>query len=355
MLMGCGPPWTPRPRMPSNGAMSSWAAEVSFPASSHRKPKRTSSTPARTSAGAYRWNEAAQSWIPITDWLGPNDMGLLGIDALALDPSAPGRVYMLAGTDYWNQGKTMILAFRRLRRNVRHHQRHRPVQDPWERLWAAKRRTARRGSRISPRVLFCGTRSNGLWKSADRGSTWAQVASFTKPASGDGVGFVLFDKTRAAGGPTQRIFAGTLNTGGNLFVSDDAGNTWQAIALPALSKQVMPQRAVLTPKGRYLYMTVANGSGPGFGNGTTISRGALLRYDTDAKTWENISPREFPRRSAQSGTARADPIRTPTWAASAASPWTPRIRTASSRRRSTPWKPQIWEFPASRPGATRCS
>src|SRR5689334_10004826 len=65
---------------------------------------------ARTDVGgAYRWNEASQGWIPITDWLGPNDMGLLGIDGLAIDPSTPGRLYMLAGTDYWNQGKTMIL------------------------------------------------------------------------------------------------------------------------------------------------------------------------------------------------------------------------------------------------------
>lgn len=245
---------------------------------------------ARTDVGgAYRWNEATQSWICITDWLGPNDMGLLGIDALALDPSTPGRLYMLAGTDYWNQGKTMIL------RSEDYGETFDTVNVTAQFKTHGNGYGRQNGERLAvdpnqPNVLFCGTRGNGLWKSENRGSTWAQVASFTKPASGEGVGFVLFDKTRVTGGVTQRIFAGSLNTGANLFVSDDAGKTWQTIALPTLSKQLMPQRAVLTPKGRYLYVTMANGSGPGFGSGTTISRGALLRYDTEAKSWENISP-----------------------------------------------------------------
>jgi photosystem II stability/assembly factor-like uncharacterized protein len=245
---------------------------------------------ARTDVGgAYRWNESTQAWVCITDWLGPNDMGLLGIDGLALDPSTPGRVYMLAGTEYWNQGKTMIL------RSSDYGETFDTVNVTAQFKTHGNGYGRQNGERLAvdpnqPDVLLCGTRANGLWKSTDRGATWAQVASFAKPAAGDGIGFVLFDKTRVAGGATQRIFAGTLNTGSNLFLSDDAGKTWQAIPLPELTKQVMPQRAVLTPKGRYLYVSVANGSGPGFGSGTTISRGALLRYDTDAKTWENISP-----------------------------------------------------------------
>jgi photosystem II stability/assembly factor-like uncharacterized protein len=245
---------------------------------------------ARTDVGgAYRWKEETKEWLPITDWLGPNDMGLLGIDALALDPSTPGRLYMLAGTDYWNQGKTMIM------RSSDYGETFDTVNVTAQFKTHGNGYGRQNGERLAvdpnnPQILFCGTRKNGLWKSANQGATWTQVASFPVPAAGDGVGFVIFDKTRVTGGTTQRLFAGSLTTGANLFQSDDAGATWQTIALPELTKQVMPQRAVLSPKGRYLYVTVSNGSGPGFGSGATISRGAVLRYDASEKTWKNISP-----------------------------------------------------------------
>ena len=40
-------------------------------------------------------------------------------------------------------------------------------------------------------------------------------------------------------------------------------------------------------------MTTGNGACPGFGSNTTISRGALLKYDTRLKTWTNISPENW--------------------------------------------------------------
>ena len=63
---------------------------------------------ARTDVGgAYRWNEAVQKWIPLTDWLGPADNNLLGIESIGLDPSDPQRVYLAAGT--YRQGRAAIL------------------------------------------------------------------------------------------------------------------------------------------------------------------------------------------------------------------------------------------------------
>jgi len=245
---------------------------------------------ARTDVGgAYRWNEADQSWIPLNDWLDPNNNGIFGIEALAIDPSNPNRLYMLAGTEYWNDGKTMIL-------------RSDDYGDTFDTINVTAMFKAhgngygrQNGERLAvdpnnPDILFCGTRKHGLWKSTDRGSTWSQISSVKAPSSNEGICFVLFDKNRSSGGVTQRIYIGMSVTGDNLYVSDDAGSSWDLIALPTLSKAVMPQRAVLTPGGRYLYLTTANGAGPGFGNNTTITRGALLRYDTKEKSWKDISP-----------------------------------------------------------------
>lgn len=47
--------------------------------------------------GAYRWNPADGTWIPITDMLGPADSSFLGIESLAADPKDPNKVYMAVG------------------------------------------------------------------------------------------------------------------------------------------------------------------------------------------------------------------------------------------------------------------
>jgi xyloglucan-specific exo-beta-1,4-glucanase len=248
---------------------------------------------ARTDVGgAYRFREADKSWVPLNDWLGADCNGLYGIEALALDPGNPGRAYMLAGTDYWNDGKTMIL-------RSNDYGAHFDTINVTVKFKANGNGYGRQcGERlavdpINPDILFCGTRKNGLWKSSDRGSTWSAVSGVPAPANAEGIGFVLFDKNKSSGGAAKRIYVSLLTTGNNLFVTDDGGSTWNPIALPTLSKQVMPQRAVLTPGGGILYLTTANGAGPGFGSSTTISRGALLKYDTHAKAWTNISPENW--------------------------------------------------------------
>lgn len=248
---------------------------------------------ARTDVGgAYRWNEVDGSWIPLNDWLDDKNNGLYGIEAFALDPSFPNRLYMLAGTEYWNDGKTMILrsddygaTFDTIN-----------VTDKFKAHGNGFGR--QNGERLAvdpnnPDILFCGTRKDGLWKSNNRGSTWSRISTLSAPLNSEGICFVLFDKNHTSGGITQRIYIGMSITGDNIYVSNDAGSSWNPIPLPALSKPVMPQRALLTPGGKFLYVTTANGAGPGFGNNSTISRGALLKYDTQAKTWQNISPENW--------------------------------------------------------------
>lgn len=48
--------------------------------------------------GAYRWDGHRARWIPLTDHLGWDDWNLLGIEALAVDPAHPDRLYLACGT-----------------------------------------------------------------------------------------------------------------------------------------------------------------------------------------------------------------------------------------------------------------
>jgi hypothetical protein len=65
---------------------------------------------ARTDVGgAYRWDDASKVWVSMMDWVDATERGLLGVEAIAVDPQAAGVVYMVAGTSYWNDGRSAFL------------------------------------------------------------------------------------------------------------------------------------------------------------------------------------------------------------------------------------------------------
>jgi len=292
---------------------------------------------ARTDVGgAYRWNEAGKSWVPITDWLTPELTDLFGVDAIALDPQNSSRVYMFAGTGYWNQdrSKTMIL------RSDNYGETFDTINVTDQFKTNGNGMGRQNGERLAvdpnnPNVLFCGTRNDGLWKSINRGTTWTKVESAPTLRNDLGICLVLFDPNRTAGGVTTRIYIGLSRDSDNFYVSNDAGATWESVPIvTGRSRTVMPQRAVLTPGGKYLYVATAAYAGP-HGNGA--SRGALMRYDTDAKTWANISPENL----------LDDPTGDGGWGAYLGGVGGVSISAADSNfivaSTINGWKPQIWE------------
>lgn len=94
-------------------------------------------------------------------------------------------------------------------------------------------------------ILYFAARSgNGLWRSTDGGASFSKVTSFTgvgtyragpasDPYNGDiqGMTFVTFDETSARlNSSTSRIFVGTADKTASIYVSNDAGVTWSAVA-----------------------------------------------------------------------------------------------------------------------------
>ncbi len=251
-------------------------------------PKEKNLLYARTDVGGiYRYDFSSKTWIPLMDFISENDKGLYGTEAFALDPTDPKRIYVLAGTGYFSNGNTAVL-------------RSTDYGSTWdtsyvEMLAHGNGMGRQTGEKLvvdpnKPNILFCGSRSKGLYKSTDYGKTWTsayEVALSTAVKSDlnnvNGISFVMFDESQGknADGSTKTIYIGISQKTENLQVSKDGGATWNTVAGgPA---NLMPHRAKIV--GGDMYITYADGPGP-----HTVNSGAVYKYNTKSGTWTNITP-----------------------------------------------------------------
>ncbi len=256
--------------------------------------------------GAYRWDTAAHRWQPIMDWVSYKDLNLMGVESIAVDPSDANRVYLACGT-YTNE-RTPNGAVLRSDDQGKTFQR---TDVPFK--FGGNEDGRGNGERLAVdphdgRILYLGTRHNGLWKSVDRGVTWSRVSGFSDveeavpptpaavpgetpeqhyrrlPVRGDGIVFVKYaEGAGSAGKPTQTIYVGVSLTGrANLFVSHDAGASWAAVA--GAPSQYRPERAALASDGS---MYVAYGTAPG---PSRMKNGGVWKLNTRDGAWTDITP-----------------------------------------------------------------
>ncbi len=240
---------------------------------------------ARTDVGgAYRYDPKQRSWIPLTDFLGPKESNFMGIESLAVDPADADRVYMAVGmyTASWagngafmrsedrgNTWEIFPVSFKMGGNELSRSDGERLAVDPHQ-----------------PRVLYFGSRRNGLFRSDDAAATWRKVESFPvreDPEKGLGLAIVLFDPSSGRpGAETPTIYVGS-QTDGKLYHSTDAGRSWAAIpGQPATG--FLPRRAAVDPEGT-LYVTYALGDSP-----YALTNGAVYRYDPKPGAWTDITP-----------------------------------------------------------------
>ncbi len=197
---------------------------------------------ARTDVGgAYRWDAAAAHWVPLTDWIGAKDHNLMGIDSLALDPADPDWLYLAAGTYTVPQAGNAAI----LRSHDRGHSFQR-VDLPFPLGGNELGRGNGERLAVDPNdggILFLGSRTAGLWRSADHAAHWSRVDSFPAVATSlaatainswrrqsIGIVFVVFDPANGKQGqPTPLLYAGVSTRQTSLYRSSDGGAHWSAV------------------------------------------------------------------------------------------------------------------------------
>ncbi len=245
--------------------------------------------------GAYRWNPADSSWVPLLDFVGWDDWGKLGVDALATDPVDPNRVYAAVGmyTNEWDPNNGYIM------RSTDRGNTWQETQLPFKVGGNMPGRSIGERLTIDPNnnsILFFGARSgNGLWKSTDYGITWTKVSSFPNPGTyvqdpsnsyqSDivGLAWITFDpRTGTPGNATQTIYVGVADKGTSIYRSTDGGATWSAV--PGQPTGYLPHHGVLSANGN-LYISYSDGVGPYDG-----TKGDVWKFDTATGVWTNVSP-----------------------------------------------------------------
>lgn len=257
--------------------------------------------------GAYRWDDAAHQWQPMLDWVSYKDLNLMGVESIAVDPNDAKRVYLACGT--YTDERTPNGAILRSADGGRTFER---SDVPFK--FGGNEDGRGNGERLAVdpfdgRVLLLGTRHDGLWRSADRGVNWTRITSFPDvmeampqmpgsvagetpeqrwrrmPIRGSGIVFVKFVEPLVHTGPmrpTGTIYVGvSLMNRANLFVSHDAGASWQKVA--GAPTQYRPTRAALSLSS--LYITYGNTPGP-----SPMTDGAVWKLNTQTGAWTDITP-----------------------------------------------------------------
>jgi photosystem II stability/assembly factor-like uncharacterized protein len=252
--------------------------------------------------GAYRWNNEIKKWEPMLDWVSYEDVNLMGVESIALDPSDPDKLYLACGT--YTMDKIPNGAILRSNDRGKTFQR---TNLPFKMGGNENGRGNGERMAVDPNnghIIYLGTRLNGLWKSIDGGITWNKVESFPDVIesnsankhvndslkrlswknSGCGIIFVLFDpKSGSAQKESSVIYAGvSFMNRENFFRSNDAGKTWQPV--PGQPTQFRPTHGVMASDGT-IYISYGTSPGP-----SRMTNGGVWKLNTSDNMWVDITP-----------------------------------------------------------------
>jgi photosystem II stability/assembly factor-like uncharacterized protein len=257
-------------------------------------PKAKDVCYARTDmGGAYRRDAKSLSWEPLMDWVSYEDMNLMGVESIALDPQDPQMLFLACGT------YTNIVAPNAILISNNYGKTFTRVDVPFRMGGNENGRGNGERMAVDPlngKIIYMGTRHDGLWRSVDRGQSWNKVESFPdvteqpeinndgKPAvMGSGIIFVLFETDL---GKKSTIYAGvSLMNRESIFRSTDDGKTWQPLSDQPL--QLRPTHAALSSNG-FLYITYGNSPGP-----SKMTAGEVWKLNTQTGQWTDITPEKI--------------------------------------------------------------
>ena len=216
---------------------------------------------ARTDVGgAYKWDASNCEWKQLFDFVSKANIGLLSVEAMAVDPNNADNMYFLCGCQYYSDQKTSVLYTNDGGATFKEAE---VTNVPLYVHGNGNGRNAGERIAVDPnngKIIMAGGRAGSpVIISTDGAATWKPLTSFpnvyTKSIkwpswvdnlqetteNENGVVAIVFDETaKLANGNTGRIFVGVSKSGDdNIFVTEDGGATWKAVSI---NNSLMPVR-----------------------------------------------------------------------------------------------------------------
>jgi len=244
--------------------------------------------------GVWRLDRAKNRWVALMDDLPYRWRNLATAESLAVHPTDPKVMWVAAGSSrwsgLWDVLKTIDGGRHWTRTNLANArgegvvmEGNGPDKQAGERLVADPN---------DPRVLFFGSRNDGLFRSDNGAGTWRPVTTFPNTgAQWNGITFVTFDPS--SGRPCRTVYAG-VHAGddgkggtaqGGVYRSDDGGVTWRLLA-GGPTAAASPMRGRLGPDGTLWVSAVGSGAW----DQNTRGAGGVWVYQPKSDAWIDVTP-----------------------------------------------------------------
>lgn len=234
-------------------------------------------------SGAYRWDAATSSWKQIVT-TASMPAGVLsygnfgGVDSLVSAPKDPHIAYMAFAAKPYGGGDGQIYKStnRGATWTATNFLQHKVRMEP-------NGEGRQEGERLAvdpanSNVVYFGSLSNGLWTTANGGSTWTPVTAIPAGTPAHGVNTIVFDRASGTTQSKTNVIYVTVMDGG-VFKTTDAGTTWITISNSGPGNTGKPRDAAIGSDRTY-YVVYDDQNG---------ATGSVWKYSSTG-AWTNITP-----------------------------------------------------------------
>ena len=166
--------------------------------------------------GLFKWDNKKERWNQLLDWVDYNNVNYRNVDGVAIDPNNPDLIYIAAGNDVLKSNNRGV--------SWKHTGLNKEFMGNGDYRWVGENIAV---DPLNSKIVYCGTRNNGLYFSTDTALTWHDISQIPSGKKDIGIRSIIFDGKSMKNGQCQKIYVGIPGFG--IYWSSNAGKTFSIL------------------------------------------------------------------------------------------------------------------------------